>query len=235
MYERERREQKAATMVAVINDYFQRDLGSLSLLDVGSSTGIIGHYLSAYFGQVTGVDIDEGTIAFAKASFDQENLEFRLGDGIGLDFPDHHFDVVICSQVYEHVLDATRLVDEIYRVLKPHGICYFAATNRVKLMESHYNLPFLSILPRPLAHLYLRILRRGSYYYEKHLSYWGLKDLVKRFDIIDYTPKIVEQPTLFQADYMISAQSTAQKILKWLIIYAYCFFPGYIWLLRKPD
>jgi hypothetical protein len=58
---------------------------------------------------------------------------------------------------------------------------------------------------------------------------------VKKFDVIDYTPKIIEQPTLFQAGYMIPEQSTAQKIAKLLIGYAYCFFPGYIWLLRKPD
>lgn len=80
-------------------------------------------------------------------------------NGMGLDFPDHHCDVVICSQVYEHLPDATRLMDEIYRVLTPHGICYFAAINRVKLMDFHYNLPFLSIIPRSLAYLYLRILR----------------------------------------------------------------------------
>jgi 2-polyprenyl-3-methyl-5-hydroxy-6-metoxy-1,4-benzoquinol methylase len=235
MYEREGREKKAKTMVAIMSDYYQHDLKSLSLLDVGSSTGIISHYLSTYFGQVVGVDIDESAVAFAKQNFDKENLDFRLGDGLSLDFPDGHFDVVICSQVYEHVPDAHRLVDEIYRVLKPNGICYFAATNRVKLIESHYNLPFLSIMPRSLAHLYLRLLKRGTYYYEKHLSYWGLKNLVKNFEIIDYTKKVIEEPDLYHAGYIIPARSKTQNISKLLIEYAYFLFPGYIWLLNKSD
>ncbi len=222
-------------MVSIIGDYFQQDLNSLSLLDVGSSTGIISHYLSSSVGQVVGVDIDEDAIAFAKQKFDRPNLDFQLGDGIGLDFPDNQFDVVICSQVYEHVPDAHRLVTEIHRVLKPHGICYFAATNRVKLIESHYNLPLLSAIPRPLAHLYLRLMKKGPYYYEKHLSYWGLKNLVKHFEVIDYTKRIVEQPSRYQAEYLIPDQSIKQTVSKFLVGYAYFLFPGYIWLLRKSD
>ncbi len=32
---------------------------------------------------------------------------------------------------------------------------------------------------------------RGRYYYEKHLSYWGLRSRVSRFNYIDYTKKLV--------------------------------------------
>ena len=46
MYDREGRERKARTMVAVLSDFIGSDFQSLSVLDIGSSTGFIANYLS---------------------------------------------------------------------------------------------------------------------------------------------------------------------------------------------
>ncbi len=73
--------------------------------------------------------------------------------------------------------------------MKPGGFCYFSGNNRVMIMEPHYKLPFLSLLPRPLAHRYMRLAGKGDYYHEKHVSYWGLRELCKKFHIIDYSEK----------------------------------------------
>ena len=54
MFDIVKRERKARTMVAVIEDFISRPLRELSLLDVGASTGIIGNYLSGVFGKVVG-------------------------------------------------------------------------------------------------------------------------------------------------------------------------------------
>ena len=59
MYNRLGRERNAKTMVSVLQDYFNSDLKSLTLLDVGSSTGLIANYLAMYFGEVVGIDISE--------------------------------------------------------------------------------------------------------------------------------------------------------------------------------
>jgi SAM-dependent methyltransferase len=48
------------------------------------------------------------------------------GDATRLPFPDHCFDVVITSEVLEHIQDDVSAIAEMYRVLKPGGI--FAAT-----------------------------------------------------------------------------------------------------------
>jgi SAM-dependent methyltransferase len=103
-------------------------------------------------------------------------------------------DVIVCSQGYEHVPYARKVMDEIFRVLKPEGVCYFAVTNRLSIEEHHYNLPFLSVIPRPLGHIYLRLAGKGKYYCEKHLSYWGLRRLAARFDLIDYNDKVINDP-----------------------------------------
>jgi 2-polyprenyl-3-methyl-5-hydroxy-6-metoxy-1,4-benzoquinol methylase len=46
---------KVKTIVAVFRNYFRVDLKSLSLLDVGCSTGIITSYFAHNLGQVVGI------------------------------------------------------------------------------------------------------------------------------------------------------------------------------------
>jgi len=235
MFDKEARERKANTMIRVLGHNFgEEKIAQMSLLDVGSSTGIIDNYLSRAFAEVTGIDIDTKAVEHAKKEFANEHLHFFSGDAMSLDFPDNSFDVVICSQIYEHVPDAKQMMDQILRVLKPEGVCYFAAGNRLSVEEHHYNLPFLSVIPRPLGHIYLRLAGKGKYYYEKHLSYWGLKSLVAKFDIIDYTGNVISNPQDFDADYMLEPGSSKQKIAQFVVDRFYWLCPGYIWLLKKP-
>lgn len=228
------RQRKAKTMVAVLKAQLGPDLSSLSVLNVGGSAGIIDDYLAGHFGQVTGIDIDEHAIRHAREHYQRDNLSFELGDAMALQYGNDTFDVVICSQVYEHVPDAVTMMQEIYRVLKPGGVCYFAAGNRLMLNEPHYNLPLLSVIPRPLAHLYMKLTGKGSRYYEKHLSYWGLKQLVRDFETIDYTRPIIETPGRFEAEYMIRPDTPKQRIAALMSRYLFWLVPGYIWILRKP-
>jgi 2-polyprenyl-3-methyl-5-hydroxy-6-metoxy-1,4-benzoquinol methylase len=234
MYDVQGREQKARTMVAVLEDYFSRPLQELSLLDVGASTGIIDNTLATHFRKVAGIDIDYQAIQYANDTYKKDNLHFSVADALTLPFSMASFHIVICSHVYEHVPDATKMFDEIFRVLKPGGVCYFAASNRLMLNEPHFDLPFLSILPRFMAHIYLRVAGKGLYYYEKHLSYWGLKCLSKRFERIDYTKRIVLEPKKYLAEYMVPTNSPKAKLARLVVKYAYWLSPGYIWLLQKP-
>ena len=79
------REKKAKTIVAVLSDYLRSDLKPFSVLDIGSSTGIIANYLSKYFGKVVGIDIDKNAIAYAKNNFKKENLAFYISDSMDID------------------------------------------------------------------------------------------------------------------------------------------------------
>ena len=152
---------------------------------------------------------------------------------MGLEYSIESFDIVICNHIYEHVPNDVTLMKEIFRVLKKGGICYFAAGNRICINEPHYNLPLLSVVPKSIANIYLRILKRGSVYYEKHRTYWGLKKLVNKFAVLDYTPKIINYPDKYCAEYMIKQNSMRQKIAVVIIKYLPWLCPGYIWILKK--
>lgn len=233
MFAQQDRYKKADTMLAVLEDHFPTGLSSLSVLTVGCSAGFIEKRLAERVGSVIGVDIDEPAIAFANKTQVRENLKFEPGDAMNLSFQSDTFDIVICSQVYEHVPDATQMMVEIRRVLRPGGVCYFAATNRYCVMEQHYFLPFLSIIPVAWAHVYLCVTGRGQHYYERHLGYFGLVRLCRDFERIDYTKRLIREPDRFATSYLFSGKPLKSLAARTMLRLAYWVFPGYIWLLRK--
>jgi 2-polyprenyl-3-methyl-5-hydroxy-6-metoxy-1,4-benzoquinol methylase len=234
LYNSDKRIKKADTIIRVCQDFIQSsDLSGLNLLDVGSSNGIIDNYLAEFFGHVSGIDIDEPALAHARKTFARDNLTFEAGDAMKMSFPDNSFDVVVCTQIYEHVPDAKKMFGEIHRVLRPGGFCYFSGNNRLMFMEPHYRLPLLSLLPRPLAHQYVRLTGRGSHYHELHFSYWKLKRLCGAFNIVDYSAKVVSKPEQFGVDYMIKKGTMKWRAANVLASYAKWASP-LMWILQKP-
>lgn len=232
MYSDESRGRKAATTHKVLAEAFGDRLSHCSVLNVGCSTGIIDADLAPYVGDLTGIDIDEKAVDFARRNHSMPNVTFKVGDAMNIDMPDASMDIVLCAQVYEHVPDPVRLMSEIKRVLKPGGACYFAATNRLNIMEQHYHLPLLSVIPVSWAHRYLRLLGRGDYYYERHMTWSQLRRLVVGFEVEDITRRILECPGRYEAEYLFSRQNLA--VARLISRVAYWAFPGYIWLLWKP-
>lgn len=232
MYDVVSREQKAKRILKTLQSFLGKEkLKSLTLLDIGSSTGIIDNALAKHFKKVTGVDIDKDAIDFAKKNFRQRNLEFKTEDALNLSFKNNSFDIVICTHVYEHVPSPQKLFSEIFRVLRPGGVCYLAAQNKLWPWEPHYNLPFLSWLPKPLANIYVRLFGKADEYYESPKAYWGLKRLTRKFKVHDITPKILIDPSKYGYENALRPPLTfAARILSPLAKY---LSPTFFWLLEK--
>jgi ubiquinone/menaquinone biosynthesis C-methylase UbiE len=224
---------KSRKIYKIIEDFSKIDLKACRCLEVGCATGMNTLYLADFLGECSGVDIDDKAVAYGFLH-NKANVHFIIGDAMQLPCGDNIFDIVVCNHVYEHVPDSHSLMEEVYRVLKPGGFCYFAAGNKFSVIEGHYKLPFLSWLPKPVANKYLQIFRRGTIYYENHLSYFQLKQLVKKFIVTDYTLKIVKNPQRFGAEDMIRPDSPLCKIPLFLLRGSLPLIPTYIFILTKP-
>lgn len=226
------RRQKAQKATAILADHIG-DLSSLDALDIGCSAGYATSWYASRFRSVVAVDIDFPAVRHAANHNRAPNLDYAVMSGEQIACPDERFDVIFCMHVYEHVPNAHRLMEEIWRLLRPNGVCLFTAGNRLSWREPHYGLPLLSVIPKPIAHLYLRLLGRGNHYYEQHLTYWGLRTLVKRFKLLDYTTRVVADPERFSATDVISAGSHQQRIALALLRWVPWLCPTYLWVLRK--
>lgn len=237
MHDVERRTQKARKAMAVIASYVQsvgRRTQDLSLLDIGCSTGYLTRHYGRFFRRVVGIDIDADAVAHARAENASASVTFEVRDAMDTGFARASFDAVTCSHIYEHVPDARRLLREIDGVLKPGGFCYFAAGNRLRVMEEHYRLPLLSVVPKSVAHRYIRWTGKADSYYETHASLWGLRKLVKGFRVVDYTREVLRDPVRYCATEMLRPGSLKQKLALAVLVAAYWAVPTYVWILEKP-
>jgi SAM-dependent methyltransferase len=83
------------------------------VLDLGSGKGELANDLVVRAGaSVVGIDNDLRHLAFARERFRHERIEFREGDLRG-ELPEGHFDVVVLSNVLEHLDDRTELLRRV--------------------------------------------------------------------------------------------------------------------------
>jgi len=226
------RTQKSEKILSVLQD-FNPGTQSMNCLDIGCSSGIITALLGNHFRMSIGMDIDQEAIQYAQDQSPSPRVQFLMADSMTLPFHDNSVDVIVCNHIYEHVPCADRMMDEIYRVLKEKGFCYFSAGNKYMILEGHYGLPFLSWVPKSFAHYYLKMTGKGSFYYEEHLSLRGLKKLVQKFQIYDYTLRIIQNPEKFSATDLFNPNSFLYKCIRVLAPHFYPWVPTYIWVLTK--
>lgn len=114
------------------------------VLDAACGVGYGSTFLAEAARHVVGVDIDEGSIAYARGRYAAPNAEFVVGDVLDLPFSDDSFDVVCCFEAIEHISEQERLVVELARVLRPDGVLV-ASTPRVDRTDRSPANPFHAV------------------------------------------------------------------------------------------
>ena len=99
---------------------------SIRLLDMGCDCS--GRQLNEISrlirGTAVGINIPESFPSAAAVDAAGPQVQLVRMDGMHLAFPDGSFDLVVSSNVIEHVPDPARFIREAARVLKPNGVCY---------------------------------------------------------------------------------------------------------------
>lgn len=226
------REVKAQKIVQILQDYLGPDLRAHHCLDLGCGSGVISRALAEAIDHVVGMDLDPILVRNGQAA---HTPGFALADAGRVPLVDNSVDIVVCAQVYEHTDDQPALASEIWRVLKPGGVCFFSGPNRLAVMEEHYWLPFLSWLPLAWSHRYMQLFGRGDYYDIRPLTPWRARALWRGFQVVDYTETMLTEPARFGiADKMAQAW-WFDLIPKQAIRLLLPLVPNYNWILVKRD
>jgi SAM-dependent methyltransferase len=87
-------------------------------LDVGCGRGAAGIWIVGRVTSYEGVDVSGSALQVARDA----GLTVRQIDNAGeLPYPDHQFDLVLCLEVLEHLVEPGLAAEEILRVLRPGG------------------------------------------------------------------------------------------------------------------
>lgn len=79
-----------------------------------------------------GIDISPTKIYIAShlaMALSFENVSFRIGSAEALEFSDDSIDIVLCSDVVEHLLCPEKCFTDIFRILKPGGVAIITTPN----------------------------------------------------------------------------------------------------------
>lgn len=121
--------------------YSDEEVQNKAVLDAGCGTGIFSIiFANRGAGEVTGIDISEGSLETARSlkdKFGLSNVNFHKEDMLQLPFPDERFDIVWAWGTVHHTTDPLGAIDELIRVLKGGGCILLAVYTRTKLTFLH--------------------------------------------------------------------------------------------------
>jgi len=101
------------------------------VLDLGSGEGYGANILALTASFVLGVDIDEEVIRHASEKYRKDNLRFEVGTFARVPLhEDGAFDLIVCFEAIEHVLNHGELLREVKRLLRPNGLFIVSTPNK---------------------------------------------------------------------------------------------------------
>lgn len=90
-----------------------------TVLDIGCGLGALAFDLADKAGaKVTAIDMNEKSIRRAREKFAHPNVEYIAGDALK-DLPDRRFDVVVMSNVLEHIEHRPELIRQVNALVRP--------------------------------------------------------------------------------------------------------------------
>jgi len=172
-------------------------------LDLGCGHGILGHELAhrkcdVWFADAENTLLNSDAHArFIRVNIDQDHLT-PLGT----------FDLVICSNVYEHLSKPWRFLGHVAEILNPQGFLYLSWTNWLSPWGGHEFSPFHYLGAKRGHRVYDRVIRRPRI----------------------HTPYVDLYPTYIGQTLRYIRRHTSLRVVKMVPRY----YPEFAWLSHLP-
>ena len=142
--------------------------GGARVLDLAAGCGQFVFCAVAAGFDCFGIEPEKWKLEFAKNKNEAlgrpKELAQRICEGVGENMPfvSNSFDCVTTYQTLEHVQDPRGVLGEMVRVTKPGGVLLIRCPDYLSTFEAHYQVPWFPLMPRKLAHAYLRAIGRPA-------------------------------------------------------------------------
>ena len=111
----------------IFDELLTIDMSGLRVLDLGCGSGWFSLQAGKRGGKVFSLDISQSLAKITKERTSQNSL---AADAAALPFQAHQFDIVISSEMLEHLSEPERSIEEISRVLASGGLVALTTPNR---------------------------------------------------------------------------------------------------------
>jgi 2-polyprenyl-3-methyl-5-hydroxy-6-metoxy-1,4-benzoquinol methylase len=150
------------------------ELAEKKVLEIGCGCGLVASHIAKAGADLTAIDLTDKAIEITKKRFEFENLTGNIlqMDAEKLNFPDEHFDYIISWGVIHHSGNMKKIIDEIYRVLKPKGKAYLMIYNKNSIRYKIYAFLWLGIFKgKLLKHTFPEVVGLiTDGYFARHLN-----------------------------------------------------------------
>jgi 2-polyprenyl-3-methyl-5-hydroxy-6-metoxy-1,4-benzoquinol methylase len=121
-----------------------KTVGMRYALEIGPGSGVYLPALAGLFEKVVATDIASAFLTRARSLADAyPNIVVVEDDIISSELATSSFDLVLCSEVIEHITDSNAALKQINRVIKPGGIFILSTPQKYSLLEIVSKIAFL--------------------------------------------------------------------------------------------
>lgn len=132
------------------------------ILDIGCGNGNLSIALGSLGYNVKGIEIDEASVQNARKHNTFPNVEFAVADANKFTLNDE-FDLIVCTEVLEHLTNPKELVASAYRLLKPEGIFIVTVPNGYGPREALMTKPMQWMMRKGYGNTLVKIKRLFGY------------------------------------------------------------------------
>lgn len=177
------------------------------ILEVGTGTGWFPLYCQRKGLQCQGLEISPQLVEHAAklAAANGLKCNISLGNLEETDLGENRYDVIVCSNVFEHVENWQKGLRVIHRALKPGGVMFFESTSKFSFTSGEYDFPLYGWLPDALRYK-LRIFMQGPDIMKLGIDFnqftnWGLR---KEFRAIGFR-EVLDRIALADEEHVSAA------------------------------
>lgn len=110
----------------IFSELLPPDITGKQFLDAGCGTGWVSAEAAARGAQVTSMDMGPELL---KEVAKKAKTKTVVGSILEMPFADNSFDIVVSTEVIEHVTEPLKAIQEMHRVLKPGGVVVITTPN----------------------------------------------------------------------------------------------------------
>jgi ubiquinone/menaquinone biosynthesis C-methylase UbiE len=173
------------------------------VLDIGCGYGNLLLALASRFKHVHGIEIMPERVEWARKRI--PTAEVVCASATRLAWPDDWFDLVISTDVFEHIPVAQQVAaaSEMFRVTKRGGQGFVKVPNRFQLVDEHNYVRFATWFPDFLRRRYVQFMSRNPYVQCWERTGRGWKRLFERAGFQVLIKPIATRYVLFPCGYHV--------------------------------